>query len=114
MVVNAAIAGATPQPDTDASTSYTVFAFGRGTQKITAQLNSPMPGGVTLQVSVQAPGGASSPGYVTLTTAAHDVVTGIGTAFTTRSITYQLSATLAAGVVPRQTRTVTLTLTAAP
>lgn len=112
--VVSAVAGTLPLPDIDLSTSYTVFSFGRGTQKITAQLNAPMPAGVTLTVTLDAPGTATSLGPVALGTTPRDVVTGIGFALATRTISYQLSATLAAGVVPRQTRTVTLTLTAAP
>lgn len=114
LAVNAAVAGVAPQPDTDNSTTYTILAFGRGTQKLTAQLSAPMPSGVTLRVQLAAPSGATSAGLVTLSTTPQNVVTGIGTSFTTRAITYQLSATIAAGVVPTQSRTVTLTLTAAP
>jgi hypothetical protein len=114
MAVQTALAGTAPQPDTDVSTTYTVFSWLRGTQKITAQINSPMPTGVTLKVQLEAPAGAESKGAVALSTTARDVVTGIDFAITTRSITYELSATVAAGVVPRQSRTVTLTLTAAP
>lgn len=116
MVVSTAIAGATPQPEVDGSTTYTVFApLSFNTKKITAQINSPMPAGVTLRMALQATNNGTSQGYVTLGTTARDVVTNIGWVFwETHGITYELSATLAAGVVPRQTRIVTLTITSAP
>lgn len=114
MTVQAATAGFAPTPVTDASTTYTVFTNGSGHHKITAQINSAMPAGVTLDVTLAAPAGASSAGAVTLGTTPHDVVTGIPNTFTTRAITYQLTATAAAGVVSTQSRIVTLTLVATP
>ncbi len=114
MKVQAATAGLAPSPVSDASTSYTILEFGSGHHKIVAQMNATMPAGLTLTVTLQAPSGASSMGPVMLDTSARDVVTGISTALTSRSISYDLSATLAAGVVPLQSRTVTYTIVAAP
>lgn len=112
--VQTATAGSLPLPVADNSTTYTVINFSFQTRKIIAQINQPMPAGVTLTANLAAPGGATSLGPVALTTTPRDVVTGIGFAITSRSIAYQLSATLAAGVVPVQTRTVTLTIVASP
>lgn len=114
MAVTTAVAGAGLQPKVDASTTYTVFACCSGLHKVTAQINAPMPAGVTLQVTLTAPAGGTSLGAVSLDTTPRDAVTNFGSVFTTRGITYQLSATLAAGVVAVQSRTVTLTLTSAP
>ena len=114
LVVGTATAGFTPLASTDNSTTYTIFAYGRGNQKVTAQLSAAMPAGVTLKVQLAAPGNATSLGLVALSTVAQDVVTGVNNNLNTRSITYELSATLAAGVVARQSRTVTLTLIATP
>jgi hypothetical protein len=113
--VTLAAAGSAPTADVDNSTTYSIFVLSFTQRKIVAQLNSPTPPGVTLSVQLQAPGGgATSLGLVPLTTVAKDVVTGITFAWTTRTITYQLDATVAAGVVPVQSRTVTLTVVAAP
>ena len=67
----------------------------------------------TLQVNLGAPTGGSSSGDVTLSTTAADLVTGITQrAESGLTVSYTLSATVAAGVVASDTRTVTLTLTA--
>ena len=114
LVVSSALAGSPLNPATDGSTTYFLLYLGATTQKITAQLNTPMPAGVTLTATLAAPPGASSLGPTDLDASARTVVTGIGITLAVRSISYQLSATPAAGVVPLQSRTVTLTLTAAP
>ena len=116
LVVNTAIAGQPPTSDNDATTTYTVKAQNKNSPiKITGRLNSAMPPGVTLTISMQAPGGATSNGTVTLDATTRDLVGNISnTNAQTRSITYTLSATAAAGVVPPQSRTVTLTITAWP
>ena len=82
-------------------------------RKITAALDQAMPAGLTLQVDVAQPTGATSVPAVTLTVADADVVTGISTVSESgNAITYTLSATAEAGVVTEQTRTVTYTITA--
>ena len=112
--VQGSVAGATPTPDSDNSSTYTVANI-FGSKKVTAQLNAAMPSGVTLSATFAAPSGATSIPNVFLDATARDVVTGIGfTLGTTKTITYTLSATPAAGVVPAQSRTVTLTIVSAP
>lgn len=110
--ISAAIAGSQPTSVSDASTTYTVITpVPKRTYKITAQLNALMPTGVTLTATLAAPAGATSVGPVALDVTARDVVTGIGRSVTsTQSITYQLTATVAAGVIPSSNRTVTLTI----
>lgn len=82
-------------------------------RKITAQIDLAMPTGVTLSVTLAAPTGGTSSGTKNLTTLAQDVVTGVSTVDQSGlSITYGLSATVAAGVVPAGNRTVTYTITA--
>ena len=72
-----------------------------------------MPSGVTLSASLAAPTGATSVGPVALTGTAQDLVTGIATLNESgKVITYNLSATSAAGVVASASKTVTLTITA--
>lgn len=112
LVVNSAVAGSEPTTVSNGTTTYTVVTpAANRTYAITAQLNSPMPAGTTLTVTLAAPAGATSVGPVSLDMTARNVVTGVGrNVNATRSITYQFSATVAAGVIPTSTRTVTLTV----
>lgn len=111
LVVNSATAGSA-LTSASASATYAITTNGDG-RKITASIDSDMPTGVTLTVSMGAPTGATSAGAVTLSTTSQDVVTGISTVNESGlSITYGLSATVAAGVVPAANKTVTYTITA--
>jgi len=114
MKVEGAVAGSVPAAAVDRSTSYTVATL-TGHEKMTAQLSAPMPFGVTLAATFDVPSNWISIPNVALDATARDVVTGIDfTLGTTKTITYTLSATPAAGVVPPQSRTVTLTIVSAP
>lgn len=118
MRVQTAVAGSVLVPVVDNSTTYTYTSQGDGNRKkITAQLNAPMPDGVTLQATFDSPDRASSIPDVVLDATARDVVTDLpfthGSAVT-MGITYTLTATPAAGIVPAQSRTVTLTIIRAP
>jgi len=111
LTVSTATAGSEPDEVTDASTTYNITTNG-SSKKITGVLDSAMPSEVTLKVNLTAPTGASSAGDVTLSATAQNLVTGITKkAEGTKGITYKLSATVAAGVVSSDTRTVTLTVT---
>src|SRR2546423_15549834 len=112
MTVTGAVAGSQPLTVTDNFTTYTVSALAIQPKKITAQINTNMPGGVTLTILLVAPsGGATSAGRVALDNTARDVVSNItNTIPQARTIEYQLTATVSAGVVPISIRTVTLTL----
>jgi hypothetical protein len=105
-------AGSQPNTITDAGTSYRMTSFLAPQKKLTAQLSSAMPPGVTLTATFNAAGGGStSTGVTALDAIARDMVVNIGTVFgSTQTITYVLSATVAAGVIPIQTRTVTITV----
>ena len=83
---------------------------------MTAQLNASMPAGVTLTLSAPPTPGGTSYGAVALDVTARDIITGIAgfSGNASASLTYTLSASAAAGVIPLQSRTVTLTITAAP
>jgi predicted MFS family arabinose efflux permease len=102
--------GSNPNSVSNASTTYTVTVIFRA--KIAVSINSAMPSGLTLSVTLAAPPSAVSQGAIALSTTAQDAVNGIplGTVLSTRGVTYALSATAAAGVVASTTRTVTLTL----
>jgi hypothetical protein len=109
--VTTAVAGSSPTAVSNSATTYSVTNLLLLPKKITAKLNSAMPAGVTLTITLAAPAGATSIGPVTLTTAAQDVVQNIGLGtFSNLAITYQLSATTAAGVVASASKTVTLTV----
>ncbi|MEO5815564.1 MAG: hypothetical protein ABIT20_09825 [Gemmatimonadaceae bacterium] len=112
MIINAVpAAGSQPSSDTDASTSYRYTSLFAPRKKITAQLNAPMPTGMTLTATFAAAGGGTSTGPIALDATARNMVISMGAALgSTSAITYVLSATVAAGVVASQTRTVTLTL----
>lgn len=111
LVVNSATAGSGLTSATAAGT-YAVTTNGTN-RKITASIDSNMPSGVTLTVSLGAPTGATSAGTVTLSTTAQDVVTGITTVNQSGlSIGYGLAADITAGVVPAGNKTVTYTITA--
>jgi hypothetical protein len=111
LAVNAAVAGSAPTAVTDASTTYAITT--NEAKKITGAIDTAMPTGVTLKVTLAAPAGGTSSGDVTLSAIAADLVTGIATLNESgKTITYNLSATSAAGVVASATKTVTLTITA--
>ena len=114
--ISAAVAGSQPIAVTNGSTTYTVTTPAPNrTYKVTAQLNVALPPGVTLTATFAAPPGATSNGPVALGVTALDAVTGIPrNTNSTQSITYQLSATVAAGVVTLSSRTVTLTIVRFP
>jgi hypothetical protein len=112
LTVSAATAGSAPTAASDSSTSYAITT-NESNRKITGILNTAMPSGVSLSASLAAPSGGTSLGAVVLTESAQDLVTGISTLNATgKAITYNLSATSAAGVVPSASKTVTLTVTA--
>jgi hypothetical protein len=114
LTVSAAIAGSAPTAVTNASTTYSVTSSpSPGHFTITAGINTAMPAGVTLTVALAASKGTSL-GAVTLGTVAKNVVTGITARMFGQTITYNLSATPAAGVVATQSRTVTFTLISTP
>lgn len=111
LAINTATPGSQPTDDTDNSTSWAVTTNGTN-KKMTGDIDANMPANVTLQVNLVAPTGGSSSGDQSLSTTAADLVTSVtGVAESGLTITYTLSATIAAGVVAQDTRTVTLTLT---
>jgi hypothetical protein len=115
MTVSAATAGSAPNAVSNSSTTYSETAKPPGTTHyaITASINTAMPAGVTLTVALAASAGTSA-GPVALSPTAQNVVTLITNRMNTQVITYTLSATPAAGVIPLQTRTVTFTRISTP
>lgn len=110
LTINSAVAGQQPQPVTDSSSTYSISTNGSN-KRITASLSKPMPADTTLEIQLTSPGSGTSMSYVTLSTVAADVVTGIShVAAANRTIAYRFRATTAAGVLT-DSCTVTLTLT---
>ena len=111
LVINSATAGSQPTSVASSGTSYAITT-NEANQKIIASIDQPMPGGLTLEVSLAAPSGAVSTGNVALGTAAADVVTGISSLRESAlPITYRLSASTTAPL-GTATRTVTFTIVA--
>jgi hypothetical protein len=111
LVINSAAAGGQPTSVTATGSSYAITTNAVN-QKIIASIDQAMPGGVTLEVSLAAPTGATSAGNVALGTAGADVVTGISSLKESAlPISYRLSATTAA-VLGSSNRTVTYTIVA--
>jgi hypothetical protein len=110
MSITTAIAGAAPTIVMNSATRYNVSSSGLGS-RIRARLTAPLPPGVMLRINLQAPGSATSSGWITLTTANQLVVTNLPSgSYSNLQIQYELSATAAAGVVTLTTRVVTLTV----
>ena len=111
MAITAAVAGGAPTTVTSSGNTWAVTTNQTGA-KITASIASNMPAGLTLSANLGAPAGGTSAGLKSLSTTAVDVVTGI-TKLNSSGLTlsYQLDATSAAGVIVSTTRVVTYTIT---
>lgn len=110
LIVSTATAGSQPGSVTDSTTSFAITTNGTD-KKITGALNTAMPAGVTLTANLTAPTGATSAGAVTLSNVAADLVTGITQkAENGKTIAFNMSATVAAGVVDSASKTLTLTV----
>jgi hypothetical protein len=113
LLINDAVPGSDPLPVSNSSTSYNITHNGSSAGKITASINSALPAGIALKLTMAATLGASA-GQVDISnaTAAADVVTGVGLGkVSNQAITYDFSATLAAGVFSSTVKTVTFTVT---
>jgi hypothetical protein len=105
--VNTAVAGSQPTTVTNATTTYTVTILNGRPRRITGRLLTALPPGVTLTVTLAAPPGATSMGPVALDLTERDLVINIPRPTTaTRTITYQLSANVSAGVLANMNRNV--------
>jgi hypothetical protein len=114
LVISSASAGVAPTPATASGGTYAITT-NEHQQKISALLDAAMPDGVTLEVALAAPPGATSVGLVALGPSAADVVTGITpTTASALPISYRLSASASADAPTAQSRVVTFTILAAP
>jgi hypothetical protein len=114
--ITTAVPGAAPTAVQDALTTYAITS-NDGTKKITAALSdADMPDGIVLSLTAAAPttGGGTTAGKQTLakTGGAVDVVTGLSKLSDSAGLTYDMTATAAAGKLTATTRTVVLTIAA--
>jgi hypothetical protein len=111
--INTATAGQQPTALTNTSTTYNFSTSSLFTKRITGKISSALPSGVTLQVKLATISGATSAGFVTMSTTTQDLVTSIppNSTGTSLIITYQLSAAVVASQVTNSTATLTLNLT---
>jgi hypothetical protein len=112
LTVSTATAGSQPDPSApEATTSYAAVVPALSTKKIVAKLSSALPAGVTLTVHLTpTSGGATSSGDVILDVFDKDVVVNMGVGAHAGSITYTLSATVAATPFATTTYGVTFNL----
>jgi hypothetical protein len=111
LTVTTATAGNDPDPVSDASSVWAITT-NQTNAKISANIPTDMPAGVTLAVLLGQPAGATSTSKNLASGAAQDLVTGITKLKATGlTVTYTLSATAAAGVIPADSRVVTYTMT---
>lgn len=117
LTVSIATAGSEPTAVNDTSTTYSITTnCGDDAKRITAGIDEAMPVDITFMITLAAPSGAVSSGAKDISAAitgvsALDVVTLIdAVASSGHLITYELSATVDAGVVATIVRTVTLTI----
>jgi len=110
LTVSTATAGSQPDAVTDSSTTYSITTNETG-KKITAAIDTAMPANVTLSLTATAPSVGTSAGKQPLSDSAADVVTGITqVAESGIGLSYELDATVTAGVVESASKTVTLTI----
>ena len=111
LTITSATAGSDPTPVSDASSVWAITT-NTTNAKISANIPTDMPAGVTLDVLLGQPAGATSTSKSLASGAAQDLVTGITKLKATGlTVTYTLSATAAAGVIPADSRVVTYTMT---
>jgi len=105
--------GAGLQPVSNNATSYNITHNGSAAGKITAAINSGLPAGITLELTLASVLGTSKGiQNISNATVAIDVVDAIGRGKdATQMITYNFSATPEAGVFSSTVKTVTLTVT---
>lgn len=113
LVISTAVAGFGPDPAWDEGTTYSLTIT--ETSRIEAQLDSPLPTGVTLRVQLEPPPGALGAGAVTLSTTAQVLASSIPAGiYSGLGIRYELRATVGAGVVALSSRRVKYTVVGTP
>lgn len=110
LAVRTAVPGSPPESVSEQSTSYSLTSL-TTTSRVVGRLDQSLPAGVTLKVTLAAPGGATSLGAVTLTTLDQNLVRLILPGdYSGLAIRYELSATTSAGTITVSSVAVTLTV----
>ena len=111
LLINAATPGSPPTSVQSTGVTWAVTTNQTGST-ISASIASAMPAGLTLSVDLAAPAGATANGLKPVSTIPVALVTGVTkVAAGGLTVTYQLDATAAAGVVSSSTKVVTFTIT---
>lgn len=114
LTISSATAGGQPTAVSDQSARYSVTAA-TGQMKISGKLLVAPPAGVTITITLSAPTGAVSLGTVVLSNSDQPLVRYIPVGqYSNMSVTFTLSASVSAGVVPYSASDVILTLSADP
>jgi hypothetical protein len=110
LTISVATPGGQPVSSTNSTGKYSVHAVS-GRMKVTAQLDTPLPSGVTLTITLSAPSGAVSLGSTVLSTSSQNVVRYVPVGdYTNLAVNLELSSSVTAGVVPYNTSHIILTL----
>lgn len=111
LIVSKARAGKEPESAIDSSTTYTLQVSPNATAILSVSIDSPMPEGTNLFLSLIPPGQAKSFPAIPLKTTPqiilNQIVTGI---YKDLSIIYEYKATVSAGIVPLSTKNIVFTL----
>jgi hypothetical protein len=113
LTITAAAPGSDPTQVSDSATYDISTNCATDAKKVTAEIDSAMPSGLTLKINMTAPTGATSAGAVTLSDTPADALTAIDAVSESNiNMDFTLDATAEAGVVAAASKTCTLTLTA--
>jgi hypothetical protein len=113
LTVIGAMPGSDPTQVSDSATYDISTNCAADAKKVTAEIDSAMPSGLTLKINMTAPTGATSAGAVTLSDTPADALTAIDAVSESNiNMDFTLDATAEAGVVAAASKTCTLTLTA--
>jgi len=112
LTINDATPGGEPVAVSNSATTYSITHNGSSAGKITASINTALPAGIKLELTLASSIGSSKGKKdISSATTAVDVVDNIGLGKdAAQTITYDFSATTAAGVFASTTKAVTLTV----
>lgn len=114
LAISTAVPGGPPEAVSDQTTSYNLTGI-TTTSRVVGRLSQSLPAGVTLKVTLAAPGGATSLGAVTLTTSDQNLVRLIPPGnYSGLAIRYELSAATSAGVTAVSNVEIMLTVLSDP
>ena len=110
LLINSAAPGSAPTSVTSVTNTWAVTTNQTGST-ISASIATVMPGGLTLSAIMAAPAGGASTGLHAIGTTPVALVTGVTKVnASSLNVTYQLDATVAAGVITSATKMVTFTI----